>query len=309
MDRYRFCFDENTCDALLQLMQLYLLQNTVHFKVARMIYRSLVFAIAVCIHFSTVDGEGMQQVASSAWFDVECKANGQSATAVLQLCDELREELVRTWCGEHLVKQWTPRCKIRVHASRSAYLQRVGQNGGQTSGCSTIQLHDGEVVLREIDLLPNAVGELSALPHELTHVVLADQFRGKQPPHWFDEGVAMLADTVEKQDLHRRDCNHALASGTAIPLQQLTSLESFSSANEMAPFYGQSLTLVQMLCEKKSPRELVQFANDAQDIGLEPALKKHYSFQGWADLERAWKLSTLMQQQTQKSLVAVRFKP
>ncbi len=265
----------------------------------------IVFAI-VC---SVAIGQESSQRATSAWFEVECAAHDISTESVIKLCEEVRAELFRTWCGDNAVSNWTPRCKVRIHASRTSYLQRIGAYGGQTAGCSSIELRNGTVVRREIDLLPNADGELSALPHELTHVVLADHFGGRQPPHWFDEGVAMIADTVEKQARHQRDCIDALSSGMAMTLQSLARLNSFKSPKEMPVFYGQSLLLVRMLSEKRAPTQLLKFANDSIDLGFENALKTHYSVNGLEDLEKSWRQYVYRDQSSAKLALAIRFKP
>ncbi len=79
-----------------------------------------------------------------------------------------------------------------------------------------MQLKSGVIANRRIDLLVDKQGALTSLPHELTHVVLADCFAGRQPPLWLDEGVAMLADTHDKQMLHERDYMDALSSKNAL---------------------------------------------------------------------------------------------
>jgi hypothetical protein len=40
------------------------------------------------------------------------------------------------------------------------------------------------------------------LPHEITHVVLADRFNTKPMPRWADEGMAVLTEPVEKKQAH-----------------------------------------------------------------------------------------------------------
>lgn len=248
---------------------------------------------------------------ASEWFEVESYQNGPSASQVLALCEDLRSELFRVWGGNVIMSKWEPRCKIRLHPTRVSYVRKVGSNSGQTSGCSQIQLQSGKIVCREIDLLINLAGELPALPHELTHVVLADIFRGKQPPHWLDEGIAMLADTTTKQNLHYRDCNEAIMSGRAIPIRQLVTLESFSSPQQMPAFYGQSLLLVRMLTERDSPHKVIEFANDSLNQGMEAALKQHYAIDSIDHLEKAWR-AYMFQPPTTKtrgSVVMVKFKP
>lgn len=248
---------------------------------------------------------------SSQWFEIQSFQGGPSADQVLELCEVLRAELFRVWGGVDNSLKWEPRCKIQLHQTRTSYMQKVGSNGGQTSGCSLIRMDSGKIVCREIDLLLNQLGELPALPHELTHIVLADKFRGRQPPHWIDEGIAMLADTVAKQNLHGRDCHEAIMSGNAMSVYQIVTLDSFSSPGQMPAFYGQSLSLVRMLAERASPEKIVEFANDSLDRGMEVALKHHYSLGSIDELEKAWRNYVFGKStsEIQVAVVSVSFKP
>ncbi len=273
-------------------------------------YLLIVGSSLVC-GIAQVFGDLTVNQSSSKWFDIESFHGGPSAADILVLSEKLRAELCRVW-GESLsLPVWEPRCKIRVHPTRTSYLQKVGSNGGQTSGSSLIQLNAGKIVCREIDLLLNEYGELTALPHELTHIVLADKFRGRQPPHWIDEGIAMLADTVAKQNLHSRDCHEAIVKGSALTVHQIVTLDNFSSPAQMPAFYGQSLSLVRMLAERASPEKIVEFANDSLDLGFETALKHHYSLDGVDDLEKSWKnyVYRKLPSELQVAVVSVSFKP
>jgi hypothetical protein len=138
-------------------------------------------------------------------------------------------------------------------------------------------------------LLVDASGDLPALPHELTHVVLSERFIGNRPPHWLDEGAAMLADTTHKQSLHERDCREALLQGSALPLSILLRLEQFTSAEQMPAFYGQSASLMRFLCHKGDITKVSYFANDALRIGYQQALRNHYRIESVEELERQWK--------------------
>jgi hypothetical protein len=222
-------------------------------------------------------------------FEVRSVAGGPAAADVLQRCERLREELQRFWLGAEAQEPWRPRCEIVVHAKRASYLQAVGREGGQTSGSSLVRFEHGRMLSRRIDLLVDNQNELPALPHELTHVVLADRFRGKQPPRWLDEGIATMADSVAKKKLHHRDCQHALKTGTALRVIDLLRLEQFTSSQQVPAFYGQSLSLVRFLSSKDEPGRVIDFVEAAVALGYDRALKAHYDIDGVASLERMWR--------------------
>ena len=244
-------------------------------------------------------------------FQVHSFDGGPQTDDVHALCDSLRTNLGRAWTGPQPLAVWQPQCEIRLHQNRSSYVRAVGIAGQQTQGCSLIRLQDGKVTARKIDLLVDSHGDLPALPHELTHVILADCFGGHQPPHWFDEGAAMLADTVHKQSLHARDCQHALRSGTAMPIAQVLRLEQFTSSNQMASFYGQSASLLRFFCGRGDIERVTRFAIDTLDADYEQSLQKHYGIASEQELQRLWKQEAFNQGKTLEpsALLTVRYRP
>jgi hypothetical protein len=227
-----------------------------------------------------------------SYFLVRNTQQGPPATSILALCQQLRSELVTLWGGAQSNSPWDPLCEIVLHPTLESYVRATAPEAAQTMGCSTIELQAGKVSKRRIDLRIANDGTLPALAHELTHVVLADRFQGRQPPHWLDEGIAMLADTREKQMLHERDCREAMATGRALPLDTLLHLEQFSSAEQMPAFYGQSLSLVNMLVHERPPQQLIAFALECQHLGYPEALKKHYGINSTRELAARWQAYT-----------------
>lgn len=246
---------------------------------------------------------------SSDHFHIRSPAGGPSATSMLKLCESLREELQQVWGGDDPPSSWQPKCHVVVHATRAAYLKIVGPGGSQTTGSSLIQFESGKICSRRIDLLLDSQGAASALPHELTHVILADRFGGRQPPQWLDEGIAMLADTRGKQLLHQRDCRDTLAANHALPISELLRLSEFTSAEQVPAFYGQSLSLVQMLATKGKPAKIIDFALEAMDQGYDRALQIHYGIEGVDSLEHQWRRYATSDASSVQQLVKVSYQP
>lgn len=227
---------------------------------------------------------------ASANFVVRSYRGGPSAPTVLHEAQQLRRRCADYWLGRVDPTTWNPRCELVVHPTKASYLQAVGRAAAQTSGSSLIQSSGGRIVQRRIDLLADDRGEFPALAHELTHIVLADRFAGRQPPRWLDEGIALLADPAKKQSLHERDCREAIDTGTALRLAELLTLDRFTSSHQVAPFYGQSRSLVQFFAERGEPAAVVEFAETALDYGYDRALSQHYAIGDVADLERHWRV-------------------
>lgn len=222
-------------------------------------------------------------------FTVRSYPRGPAAEKVLATCERLRTELRHRWLASQHEVAWRPRCEVVLHATRSAYVQSVGRGARQTNGASLIQFQGGRVSMRRLDLLVDAHGQLPALAHELTHVVLADRFSGRQPPRWVDEGIATLADSADKRMLHQRDCENALRRGSALRMVDLLTLDQLTSPEQVPAFYGQSLSLVNYLAQRDRPSRVVEFAARAMDAGYDRALREHYGIDGVAGLERQWR--------------------
>ncbi len=213
---------------------------------------------------------------------------GPEAAEVASTCKSLRKQLQETWLGEPAVHDWLPPCEIVLHATRTSYSQAVGEGAAQTTGSTVIRCQQKRITTRRIDLLVDNKGRLPALAHELTHVVLADRFVGRQPPLWADEGMAVLADSASKRALHHRDCVAALRDGTALRVADLVRLEQFTSPSEVAAFYGQSQSLVQFLIDRRSPSRFVQFLTSSIDQGYDRALREVYEIEDTRQLEKLW---------------------
>ena len=225
--------------------------------------------------------------ATNTHFTVRSSHPSVPASDVALECDELRQQLLEFWQPGIITSDWHPKCQIEVHATRGSYLEAVGRGGAQTLGCASIEFSGTRVVKRRIDLLLDSSQELSALPHELTHVLLADMI-GRQPPRWLDEGIATMADSPSKRQLHQRDAAHATQNGTALRLGEILTLDSFTHPEQVPAFYGQSLSLAVYLARRKTPADLIAFTKRSMSHGYDRALRECYGLQSLAELEREW---------------------
>ncbi|HTN77403.1 MAG TPA: hypothetical protein VL096_19225 [Pirellulaceae bacterium] len=217
----------------------------------------------------------------------------QAARADVALaCERQRAELIGTWFSKPL-DTWAVKCHVVLHRTKSSYQQAVGSAVANTNGSTWIQFDKqdaAKITLRRIDLLcDQAAHDLSALPHELTHALLADWFGGKQPPRWIDEGLAVLADSAEKQGRHLRDLRQAYYQRTSFRVVELFRVEGHPRADRIPAFYGQSLALVKLLVERDTPDKLLLFVDRSHEVGYDAALREIYKIDGVAELEQLWK--------------------
>jgi hypothetical protein len=196
-------------------------------------------------------------------------------------CQEIRNELHAKWNGDAKQVAWSPTCEVVLHHRQSDYLAAVGAGGRGTVGATYIQFdprRPDRVVRRRIDLLTAGQADpLSALPHEMTHVLLADRFGGTQPPPWLDEGVATLADSIAKKKRHLYDLRLVAAQGSGLSVAQMLEHDGPIPTHQRACFYGQSVALATVLSRIDSPARIFEFAEELKKSRPEAALRKVYN--------------------------------
>ena len=230
--------------------------------------------------------DGSEQSGETS-FRVVSFRGGPDEAEVAAKCERLRTQWCRQWLGNPPSRVWTPACDVIVHGDRGSYLQAVGRAGASTFGSSlTRRDRDGRLI-RRIDLLVDAERQLTALDHELVHVILAEHFDGGLPPLWLDEGLAMLVDRPDKQQRHQRDCDGAVRQQRTFALHELFRLES-PHPSQFATLYGQSLSVTRYLVRRADATTLIEFARAARRVGYDQALSEHYGIANCAALEQEW---------------------
>jgi hypothetical protein len=234
-------------------------------------------------------------ITESANFRVLVYGCQPASKQVCDLCETLRTELTERWLGAEAVKKaaasaWSPKCDIILHSNAAGYVQAVGPGSDATVASSLVDQNQGRIHVRRIDVRgTDPHWQTAALPHELTHVVLADRFAGQRLPRWADEGVAILADPFAKRQGHLRDLQSALANRGAFRVVELLTLDDYPPAHRWAAFYGQSASITQYLVERgDSSEQFVDFVECAMQKGYETALRDIYRINGSAELERDW---------------------
>ncbi len=205
-------------------------------------------------------------------------------------CESQRKCLAEQWLGEDATCSWnTRRCIIVVHPTAKEYVAAVGRGGEQSSGCSTTQVSKGTIVFRRIDLRADRGDPLTAaLPHELTHVVLADRFIDRPLPRWADEGMAILADPLPKQQSYQRDAQLASVSAARFTARDLLLMVDYPLEKQKAAFYGQSAALVKYLVSRGGAKKFLNFVERSMSDGSDEALRAVYEITDVAELERLW---------------------
>lgn len=213
---------------------------------------------------------------------------GPAAADIAQHCDLVRAQLRHDVFGLDGAARWQPKCRVILHATRQDYRNAVGRGASQTIGSSTIRMSGGRVTQRRIDLLAiNAKQGLSALPHELVHILFADLFPHNPPPKWAEEGLALLTDPTDKRVRHAHDLEVAFRTRSTLPLARLLSDADYPAASQRAAFYAQSVSLVEYLTEVDTPKVFVRYLRLSSEVGHDQALQAVYGIDR-EELERRW---------------------
>jgi hypothetical protein len=228
-------------------------------------------------------------VQETASFRVFCRADFAGGQRLPSACEALRRQLQETWFAE-AAPEWSPRCDIVLHPTVAGYVRELGPGSRQSSGCATIEIDKGRVVKRRVDVRADADDWMTtALPHELTHIVLADKFATQQIPRWADEGIAILSEPAVRQGIRRSAMQRALARAPRYAAGELLALRDYPAGDRRDAFYGQSASLVAYLIERDSPARFIEFLQLGQKQGYERALQEVYDIRSMADLDSRWR--------------------
>jgi hypothetical protein len=210
------------------------------------------------------------------------------AEQAAEAAETVRKAQAKRWGSPALQTPWNPRCEIHLHPTGKAFARATRQSE-DSPGFSTIESNGNRITTRRVLLRADHPQLLTAvLPHEITHIVLADIFSDQQIPRWADEGIAVLSEPPAEQNLRAADLNDSLSAGQIFELRQLMSIDT-PDAKDWSLYYAQSVSLARFLVEQGTPQQMIQFVRESARKGIEPALRDIYGLGGFAELEDRWR--------------------
>lgn len=231
-------------------------------------------------------GPANWQIQETANFRI-LHADPALAEQVARLAEATREVQLRRWAGASSRGPWTPRCDIYVYPTVKVFSRMTGQPE-ESPGFSTMGMNGGRIIARRVNVRADHPNLLTAiLPHEITHVVLADLFPEQQIPRWADEGMAVLSEPTTEQRLRAADLDKPLSTGRLFKLGDLMVMD-YPDGQYWALYYAQSVSLTRFLVELGTHTQFVQFVQGAQRNGVEAELRRVYQIEGFDDLQTRW---------------------
>jgi hypothetical protein len=203
------------------------------------------------------------------------------------VAESVRTTQARRWTSPAARLTWTPRCDLYLHPNPKSYAEATGQPE-VSPGISTMANNGTRVVSRRMNLrADNPLLLTTTLPHEVTHIVMADVFVVQQIPRWADEGIAVLAEPLTEQRNRVADLQEPLESGQVFQVGQLMKMD-YPGQKDWRLFYAQSVSLTRYLVDQGPPERFIQFVRDSQRTGVDAALRDVYQIEGLAELHNRW---------------------
>jgi hypothetical protein len=211
----------------------------------------------------------------------------ERAEQILRLAEAARSAAFNKWSGADRAA-WDPVCDVYMHNAASEYA-RATKLRESSPGHATYQIQNGTVVRRRLDVRADEPSlDACVLPHEITHLALADLFADRPLPRWADEGMAILAEPKSQIERYARTLNRCRAHGELVHLSQLMGRSDYPEAERITAFYVESVSIVEFLTSERDPKTFVQFLRDAHGGRLDAALQKHYQCTNVLELESRW---------------------
>ncbi len=241
-------------------------------------------------HIQRRDGWTQTETANFRIYHTQSR---EFAAQVATVAEQTRSRTAEKWFGG-FKEDWTPRCDVMLYATAAEYSQATGIPA-VSPGRSYIGMDGGRVVRRQMDLHCEDPTRLlrAVLVHETTHVVLAGQFGDQQIPRWADEGLAILSEPRATIDGHRRALQSCYHNSLLFHIRDLMQLADYPEPRRVAAFYAQSVSLVEFLSNEHGPTKFAPFVRDARKLGYEAALKRHYDYRSFEELEQKWMAKAL----------------
>jgi hypothetical protein len=225
--------------------------------------------------------------ADSANFRLFHRQSRERAEQILRLAEAARSAAFNKWSGADRPR-WDPICDVYLHNAANEYA-RATKLRETSPGHATYEIQNANVIRRRVDLRADEPSlDACVLPHEITHLALADLFADRPLPRWADEGMAVLAEPKSQIERYARTLNRCRAHGELVHLSQLMGRAEYPEAERITAFYVESVSIVEYLTSERDPKVFVQFLRDAHGGRLDSALQKHYQCANVLELESRW---------------------
>jgi hypothetical protein len=226
----------------------------------------------------------------TANFRVKYRTSKATADEAGRVAETARGDIFKKWSGPP-GSNWSPKCEIVLHPTADAFAAATKLAAAAT-GRAEVQLSDGSATSRRIDLRADDETLIeTALPRELTHIILADLYPSKPPPAWAALAMGVLSTNPDEVDRYLKTARRCARDGELLPVDKVLEAKEVP-AKSVTGFHVESVALVDYLVRWKGEKAFTAFVRDAMRYGTDTALKRQYGLAGARALEDGWKRGT-----------------
>jgi RNA polymerase sigma factor (sigma-70 family) len=209
----------------------------------------------------------------TANFEVKA-TSARVAKLVAEEAERQRQRLAQLWFGKEL-PAWADPCLVKVEIIQ-----------GGSGGATTFVFEQGHVRRMEMHLQgPLEATLVNALPHEITHTLLANHF-GRPVPRWADEGAAVMAEEETVQQRHQELARKKRRAGESLGMMRLFQLTEFPQ--DVMALYAEGYSVTRFLVDRRDRGRFLAFVWDGMERDWDTAVRLHYDFKSVEELESAW---------------------
>jgi len=175
---------------------------------------------------------------------------------------------------------------VYLYPSNRVMVQMTGGDAKAGSAAARpSRLLRGRMLQRKMNLTADDLQLLSnTLPHEVSHILVAELLAQRSVPLWANEGLAMLNETKGSRWHYRALVMTHLRRGRLFPLKTLMTMETYPDHPFKRLYYGQSLSLVRFLLAQGGRSQLLVLL---QAGVTESSLREYFGF-GFLGLQQKW---------------------
>jgi hypothetical protein len=237
------------------------------------------------VHLASAANEW--QAAQTPNFRLWHQQSREEAERLLVAAERARSRIYVRWFGKD-GPTWDVRCDLYLYADGGSYRAATGLPDS-APGYAQSTSEGQRIIARRIDLRGDWPSLLEGvLPHEVTHIVMADLFAGGPVPCWANEGIAVLNEPTARIALHLQNLPRYRDEGVLFSVRELVEQAAYPEPRYLAVFYAQSVSLVQFLAREKGAAALPEFLRCACRAGFGAALRRHYGMTV-DELEQRWR--------------------
>lgn len=210
------------------------------------------------------------------------------AERVGRAAERARRRQLLLWTGGE-VEPWSPRCDIYLYPTMQLLVQMSGGEAKAGSAAAApSRLQRGRMRERRMNLAGDDPFLLeSTLPHEVSHVILAELLGERPVPLWANEGLAVLMESKRTRWRYEAALAEKLATGEPFTVVAILTMERYPDPEYRTLYYAQALSLTRFLLDRGGRERLLAFLREAGPRTVGAALRRHYDI-GLLDLQQRW---------------------